>query len=97
MIAARCPEVPPFITRFPANGHSQANLAALRSLGASSVIALNTVGVIAAGQHPGQIAIPDQVIDYTFGRDHSIHDGESDSLDHGGVYAVMQRPQRCRR
>ncbi len=60
----------------------RANLAALRSLGVNSIIALNTVGVIAAGQHPGQIAIPDQVIDYTFGRDHSIYDGESDSLDH---------------
>jgi purine nucleoside phosphorylase len=43
---------------------------------------LNTVGVIAAGQHPGQIAIPGQIIDYTYGRDHSIHDGESASLDH---------------
>lgn len=60
----------------------RANLAALKSLGVESVIALNTVGVITAGQHPGQIAIPEQIIDYTFGRDHSIYDGESDNLDH---------------
>lgn len=60
----------------------RANLAALRSLGVERIIALNTVGVIAAGQHPGEITIPDQLIDYTFGRDHSIHDGESDSLNH---------------
>jgi 5'-methylthioinosine phosphorylase len=60
----------------------RANLAALKSLGVDSIIALNTVGVIAAGRHPGQIAIPDQIIDYTFGRDHSIYDGESDNLDH---------------
>ncbi len=60
----------------------RANLAALKSLGADHIIALNTVGVIAPGQHPGQIAIPGQIIDYTYGRDHSIHDGESASLDH---------------
>jgi len=60
----------------------RANLAALKSVGADHIIALNTVGVIASGQHPGQIAIPGQIIDYTYGRDHSIHDGESASLDH---------------
>jgi len=60
----------------------RANLAALKLLGVARIIALNTVGVITAGQHPGEIAIPDQVIDYTFGRDHSIYDGESDSLNH---------------
>jgi len=60
----------------------RANLAALKSLGVNNIVALNTVGVIAAGQHPGQIAIPDQIIDYTYGRDHSIYDGESDSLEH---------------
>jgi 5'-methylthioinosine phosphorylase len=60
----------------------RANLAALASLGVDHIIGLNTVGVITAGQNPGQIAIPDQIIDYTFGRDHSIHDGDSASLDH---------------
>lgn len=60
----------------------RANLAALASANAGSVIALNTVGVIAPGRHPGEIAIPDQLIDYTYGRDHSIYDGESDSLHH---------------
>lgn len=59
----------------------RANLAALKGLGVERIIALNTVGVITAGQHPGELAIPDQVIDYTFGRDHSIYDGESDSLN----------------
>lgn len=60
----------------------RANLAALASLGVDSIIGLNTVGVIAPGRHPGEVAIPDQLIDYTYGRDHSIHDGESDSLHH---------------
>lgn len=60
----------------------RANLKALQILGVGDIVALNTVGVIAAGQHPGQIAIPDQIIDYTYGRDHSIYDGGSASLDH---------------
>ena len=60
----------------------RANLAALKLLGVDSIIAMNTIGVITAGRHPGEIAIPDQIIDYTFGRDHSIYDGGSDSLDH---------------
>lgn len=60
----------------------RANAAALKSHGVECIVALNTVGVISAGQHPGEVAIPDQIIDYTFGRDHSIYDGESDSLDH---------------
>ena len=60
----------------------RANLAALKSLDVASIIAINTIGVITAGRHPGEIAIPDQVIDYTYGRDHSFYDGESDNLDH---------------
>lgn len=60
----------------------RANLAALRSLEVDRIIALNTVGVVATGRYPGQLAVPDQLIDYTYGRDHSIHGGESASLEH---------------
>ena len=60
----------------------RANLKALRQLGVTDVVALNTVGIIAAGAHPGDIAVPEQIIDYTYGRDHSIYGGESDTLDH---------------
>ena len=60
----------------------RANLKALEQLGVTDIVALNTVGVITADIHPGDIAIPDQIIDYTFGRDHSIYGAESDTLDH---------------
>ena len=60
----------------------RANLAALKTLDVKSIVALNTVGVITAGRHPGEISIPGQVIDYTYGRDHSFYDGEMDNLDH---------------
>ena len=52
----------------------RANLVALQELGANAVIALNTVGVISDIRQPGQVAVPDQVIDYTWGREHTIYD-----------------------
>jgi len=46
----------------------RANLAALQSLGATRVLALNTVGGITGGFGPRVLACPDQLIDYTWGR-----------------------------
>lgn len=60
----------------------RANLAALERLGVSDVLAVNTVGVIRAGLVPGTLAVPAQLIDYTYGRDHSIYDENSATLDH---------------
>lgn len=52
----------------------RANLAALKELGTTAVIALNTVGVIPAALEPGNLAVPDQIVDYTWGRAHSLYD-----------------------
>lgn len=46
----------------------RANLAALQSLGARRVLALNTVGGIGERFGPRVLACPDQLIDYTWGR-----------------------------
>ncbi|WP_305806263.1 S-methyl-5'-thioinosine phosphorylase [Stenotrophomonas sp. YIM B06876] len=46
----------------------RANLAALQQLGATRVLALNTVGGITADFGPRVLACPDQLIDYTWGR-----------------------------
>jgi 5'-methylthioinosine phosphorylase len=53
----------------------RANLYALRELGVASVIAVNAVGGIHAAMRPGVIAVPDQIIDYTSGREHTFFDG----------------------
>ena len=42
---------------------------------------MNTVGVITSNIHPGQVVVPDQLIDYTWGRDHSIYEGV-EKLEH---------------
>lgn len=46
----------------------RANVAALKQLGVQRVLALNTVGGIAADCGPRVLAVPDQIIDYTWGR-----------------------------
>ena len=46
----------------------RANLAALHALGATRVLALNTVGGITDRFGPRVLACPDQLIDYTWGR-----------------------------
>lgn len=60
----------------------RANIAALKSLGVTSVIGLNTVGVISSIRDGGQIAVPDQLIDYTWGREHTFFDGVDDDVRH---------------
>ncbi len=46
----------------------RANLKALKDLGAAAVLAINTVGGITARFGPRVLAVPDQIIDYTWGR-----------------------------
>lgn len=60
----------------------RANVLALKKLGADSIIALNTVGVITTVVEPGGIAIPDQLIDYTWGRAQTLFDGGRGLVEH---------------
>ena len=60
----------------------RANVVALKKLGADAIIALNTVGVVSDIRESGQIAVPDQILDYTFGRDHTIYDGRRGLVEH---------------
>lgn len=60
----------------------RANILALRKLGADAVIALNTVGVVSDLRDPGEVAVPDQLLDYTWGREHTIYDGHGGEVGH---------------
>ena len=55
--------IPPHLVNY------RANLWVLREQGASKVISVATVGGIRADLKPGVIVVPDQIIDYTHGRD----------------------------
>ena len=46
----------------------RANVWALEQRGVRACVAINTVGAIDASLRPGELAVPDQLIDYTHGR-----------------------------
>lgn len=52
----------------------RANLWALKEVGVDIILAANVVGGISESMAPGVLAIPDQIIDYTWGRDHTFFD-----------------------
>ncbi len=60
----------------------RANLWALHSAGARRVIAVCTVGGIAPELGGGTIAVPDQVIDYTWGRKSTFFEGSEQPVTH---------------
>jgi 5'-deoxy-5'-methylthioadenosine phosphorylase len=60
----------------------RANLWAMQDNGVDRVIAVNTVGGISAVMHPERIVIPDQIIDYTWGRAHTYFEGKLDRVTH---------------
>jgi len=69
-------ELPPHVVNY------RANLLALKELGADAVIGLNTVGVVSDVRDAGQVAVPDQIIDYTWGRAHTIYDEPEPGFAH---------------
>ncbi|MBT8098142.1 MAG: S-methyl-5'-thioinosine phosphorylase [Gammaproteobacteria bacterium] len=60
----------------------RANVAALKANGCNAIIALNTVGVVTRVREGGQLAIPDQIIDYTWGREHTFATGGDAGVSH---------------
>lgn len=54
----------------------RANLWALAQQGVRGVIAVYAVGGITPGLEPGTLVLPDQLIDYTWGREHTYFSGQ---------------------
>lgn len=55
--------------------NARANVWALKELGVRRIIAPSAVGSLQEGYKPGNIALPDQFIDFTKGRDYTFYDG----------------------
>jgi len=68
--------VPPHLINY------RANLWALKSLGVTEIVAINAVGGISPAMQPGRLVIPDQLVDYTWGRAHTFDDGSDGTLHH---------------
>jgi len=69
-------EIPPHAVNY------QANIDAFRQLKVEGIIAVNAVGGISSLNRPGTLAVPDQLIDYTWGRAHTFSMTASDDLQH---------------
>ena len=72
----------------------RANLWALHALGARRVLGVNAVGGIRADMTPRALALPDQLIDYTWGRAGSYSDADGAAVTHidfGEPYGVALR------
>jgi purine nucleoside phosphorylase len=60
----------------------RANIWALRDAGAEHVLGINAVGGITPATRPGRLVIPDQLIDYTSGREHTYTGAHQFPLRH---------------
>jgi 5'-methylthioadenosine phosphorylase len=83
--------IPPHMVNY------RANMWALHAQGVTHVVSVASVGGIRADLVPGEISIPHQIIDYTWGRKSTFFDGD----DRGVVHIDFTHPycealrQRC--
>jgi len=68
--------IPPHMVNY------RANIKALQEVGVTHVVALAAVGGITDECVDQSIVIPDQIIDYTYGRAHTFYNAKYDSFDH---------------
>jgi purine nucleoside phosphorylase len=81
--------------RFPPHRvNYRANMWALREAGADHVLAVSAVGGITSGYGPGTLAAPDQLIDYSWGREHSYSDSGDAPLLHVDFTHPYEGPLR---
>lgn len=60
----------------------RANLWALREQGVKDVVSVAGVGGIRADLRPGTLVVPDQIIDYTYGREFTFFDSNESPVTH---------------
>ncbi len=65
----------------PHHVNYRANIHALRETGCDRILAVSSVGGIAPACQPGRLVVPDQLIDYTWGREMTFQ-GEGDPVRH---------------
>lgn len=60
----------------------RANIWALKQVGVSRIISVNAVGGITDEMKPGTLVVPDQLIDYSSGREQTFFDGDESQVMH---------------
>lgn len=66
----------------------RANIWALKSLGVTRIVAVNAVGSMQPQMPPGSLVVPEQLIDYTYGRAHTF----ADSFEEGMLHVDFSEP-----
>ena len=60
----------------------RANIWALARQNVSGIVGVGSVGGISAAMQPGMVAVPDQLLDYTWGRAHTFFEGDDVPVVH---------------
>lgn len=60
----------------------RANIWALHHIGVKRIIAVAAVGGITSEMSPARIVFPNQIVDYTYGREQTFYDGSSKNVTH---------------
>jgi len=68
--------IPPHLVNY------RANIWALHSQGIDGIISIVSVGGIHEPYVPGAIVVPDQMLDYTYGREHTFGTGNQNHVSH---------------
>jgi 5'-methylthioadenosine phosphorylase len=81
-------------TQAPHRINYRANLWALNEVGADKVLSVATVGGVTAECGPGMLIVPDQIIDYTYGRANTFFDGGDQPIVHVDMTLPYSDPLR---
>lgn len=73
----------------------RANIDALAREGVRHIIAINAVGGIRNTMGPGALVLPDQLIDYTWGRAQTFYDAFADDMQHIDFTYPLESPLRA--
>ncbi len=60
----------------------RANIWGLKELGVQKIVAVAAVGGITSKMAPARIAVPDQIIDYSYGRKHTFFEKDLEEVTH---------------
>ncbi len=71
-----------------------ANMWALRELGVKHILAVSSVGGITEQMQPGTLCVPDQIIDYTWGRPSTFFESDLESVTHVDFSYPYHQPLR---
>lgn len=74
----------------------RANVWALKACGADAIVSVATVGGIRADLQPGDLVIPDQILDYTWGRQSTFFEAPACAVTHVDFSEPYDHPLRRR-